>query len=86
MLDLSLPDMPGHEVARQIRQISPGTKVIICSLSDSAHLAAMAQEVRADGYFEKSSGPDDLYKLIVAVLRRNEQPNVTVRAARGNER
>jgi CheY-like chemotaxis protein len=70
MLDLSLPDMPGHEVARQIRQISPTTKVIICSLSDSAQLAAMAQDVRADGCFAKGSSPDDLHKVIASVLPR----------------
>jgi DNA-binding NarL/FixJ family response regulator len=89
MLDLSLPDMPGHEVARQIRQISPTTKVIICSLSDSAQLAVIAQEVRADGYFEKSSSPDDLHKLIASVLRqKNEQCHSSKRwlAARKDER
>lgn len=77
LLDLNLPDMPGHEVAQQIRQIAPTTKVIICSLSDSTHLAAMAQHVRADGYFAKDSSPDDLDKLIVTVLRQNERSKVT---------
>jgi CheY-like chemotaxis protein len=74
MLDLSLPDVPGYEVARRIRQTSPTTKVIICSLGDSAHLAMMAQHVRADGYFAKNSNFDDLHKLIVAVLQQNERP------------
>jgi two-component system, chemotaxis family, chemotaxis protein CheY len=73
MLDLSLPDVPGYEVARQIREISAATKVILCSLGDSDYLAMVAQHVSADGYFAKDSNFDDLHKLIATVLGRGER-------------
>jgi DNA-binding NarL/FixJ family response regulator len=82
MLDLSLPDMCGRDVARQIRQISPATKVIICSLSDSTHLAATAQDAQADGFFAKGSSPNDLHKLIASVLRQNDELSNVIRFER----
>jgi CheY-like chemotaxis protein len=68
ILDLNLPDIPGHEAARQIRQLSTATKIILCSLNDSAHLALMAQHAGADGYFTKGSSPSDLCKVIASAL------------------
>lgn len=60
ILDLNLPDIPGPEAARQIRQLSPATKIAVCSVSDSAHLSAMAQYAGADGYFTKGSSPAEM--------------------------
>lgn len=68
VIDLNLPDMSGHETARQIREISQSTKIIICSFCDPALLATMTQHMNADGYFTKGSDPLDLHKTIVSVL------------------
>jgi CheY-like chemotaxis protein len=70
VLDLNLPDVPGQEAARQIRQLSPATKIIICSLNDSAHLEAIAKHVGAEGYITKTSSPNDFHKTIAAVLKQ----------------
>lgn len=71
VLDLNFPDMPGHEVAQRIRQLCPTTKIIICSLSDSVHLAAITKLAGADGYFIKDSDSADLQKTITSVLSRD---------------
>jgi CheY-like chemotaxis protein len=68
LLDLNLPDMPGHEAVKQIRRVSAETKIIVCSFSDSAFLAATARYFGADGYFAKGSSPADLHKAITSVL------------------
>ena len=68
MLDLNLPDMSAQDAARQMRQLSPATKIILCSLSDSAHLATMAQHLGADGYFSKTASPEELHRMIDSVL------------------
>lgn len=68
MLDLNLPDMSGQEAARQIRQLSAGTKIIICSFNEPAHLEVIAKQVGADGYVTKTSSSDDFHKTIAAVL------------------
>jgi DNA-binding NarL/FixJ family response regulator len=68
MLDLNLPDMSGEDAARQVRQLSPATKIILCSLSESAHLAVLAEHLGADGYFSKTSSPEELHRTIVGVL------------------
>jgi DNA-binding NarL/FixJ family response regulator len=70
LLDLNLPDISGLDAVIKIRQHSPATKIIICSLNDSAHIAAMAQHVGADGHFTKTSSPEDLHKTIASVLSR----------------
>jgi CheY-like chemotaxis protein len=68
ILDLNLPDMPGYDTARQIRELSDATKIVICSSSDSAHLAIIAQHAGADGYFTKGSDPSELYQTIASLL------------------
>jgi len=78
LLDLNLPDMPGSHAAQQIRKLSTATKIIICSFNDSAHLAAMAEHLGADGYFPKGADPDDLLKTVAVVL------NSTLAGSDGN--
>ena len=68
LLDLNLPDISGLDAVLKIRQLSPATKIIICSFSDTGHIAAMAQHVGADGHFTKTSSPEDLHQTIAAVL------------------
>jgi DNA-binding NarL/FixJ family response regulator len=68
MLDLNLPDMSGQDAARQLRELSPTTKIILCSLSDPAHLATIAQHLGADGYFSKTASPEELHRMIDSVL------------------
>jgi DNA-binding NarL/FixJ family response regulator len=68
LLDLNLPDMPGSQVASQIRQASPSTKIIFCSFSDSTQLAFMAQKAGVDGYVMKGSSADEMSDTILSVL------------------
>src|ERR1700685_3199431 len=55
MLDLSLPDMLGETLAGRIRQLSPITKIVLCSLSDKRLLAQVAEHVQADGFISKTA-------------------------------
>jgi DNA-binding NarL/FixJ family response regulator len=68
LLDLSLPDMSGRETAQKLRQISPGTKIMICSLNDNSYLAAVAKDFGAHAFFDKTSSPDELCKSVSALL------------------
>jgi DNA-binding NarL/FixJ family response regulator len=68
VLDLNLPDMSGAQTATKIRQISPSPKIMICSFSDDSYLSALAKGLGVDGYFGKSSSPDELCKTVKDLL------------------
>jgi CheY-like chemotaxis protein len=68
ILDMNLPDTPGREVSHHVRQISPSTKIILCSASDPGYLAVMAQQLGADGYFSKIGDTEELHRTIASVM------------------
>ena len=64
VLDLSMPVMNGIEAAREIRKLSPKTKIVMFSMHDSARMAYEAKEAGADAYIVKSSGIDVIEKTL----------------------
>lgn len=61
LLDLRLPDMPGTEVLRKIREIEPTAKVVVLTASDDNDFIYEALEHGANAYVLKGSNPDELF-------------------------
>jgi DNA-binding NarL/FixJ family response regulator len=68
ILDLSMPVMGGLEAAREIRRVSPGTKILIFTMHDSPRLAAEVERAGADGYVSKTALSAELQKTITILL------------------
>lgn len=79
VLDLSMPDMPGFEVCRRIRQL-PGdlgsTWIIVLSALSAKLNTAQALEAGADAYMEKPLDLQILGGYIKNALRRMTQPRL----------
>ena len=69
VLDLGLPDVPGEEVAREIRARSDVPIVILTAKSDERDRIA-GLELGADDYVTKPFSPRELVLRVQAVLRR----------------
>lgn len=69
LMDLSMPVMGGIEATGLIRQMSPGTKILIVSLHDSAQVAEQAKKAGASAFLCKSRSAEDLIEAINTMLR-----------------
>jgi len=69
VLDLGLPDVPGGEVAREIRTLADIPIVILTARSDEEDKIA-GLELGADDYVTKPFSPRELALRVRAVLRR----------------
>jgi DNA-binding NarL/FixJ family response regulator len=69
MLDIGLPKLNGIEAARQIRQLSPSSKIIFLSQHNSVDVVQVALSAGAQGYVYKTDVQSDLLPAIEAVLR-----------------
>jgi DNA-binding response OmpR family regulator len=69
VLDLGLPDVPGEEVAREIRAGSDVPILILTAKSDQQDRIA-GLELGADDYVTKPFSPRELVLRVEAVLRR----------------
>ena len=54
LLDVSLPDMNGLEVATRLRAELPAIKILVISQHDSMHLLPVALAAGADGCVDKA--------------------------------
>lgn len=64
LLDLSLPDSPGLDVLKQIKQARPDISVIILSMHPDEQYGLRALKAGASGYLTKDCEIDDLIKAI----------------------
>jgi DNA-binding NarL/FixJ family response regulator len=69
LLDIGLPKLNGIEAARQIRQLSPNSKIVFLTTDDSLDVAQEALSTGAKGYVYKARARIDLLPAIEAVLR-----------------
>jgi DNA-binding NarL/FixJ family response regulator len=69
LLDIGLPTLNGIEAARQIRAISPASKILFVSENRSADVAKEALNTGADGYVVKSDAARELLSAVEAVLQ-----------------
>jgi len=69
LLDIGLPSLNGIEAARQIRKLSPKSKILFGSQESSADVVREALGTGAQGYFVKSDARNELLEGVHAVLR-----------------
>ena len=75
ILDLGLPDVPGEEVAREIRSASDVPILMLTAKSDERDRIA-GLELGADDYVTKPFSPRELVLRVQAILRRTRTPEV----------
>jgi DNA-binding NarL/FixJ family response regulator len=69
VIDLSLPDISGMELARQIRRQCPEVKIIALTVHEDRAYIHPVLEAGARGYLLKRSAADELLRAIRAVNR-----------------
>jgi DNA-binding NarL/FixJ family response regulator len=68
LLDISLPDISGIDVAVRIRQASPNSKILFLSQHDSIQVANEALKTGARGFVAKADAARELAGAIRTVL------------------
>ena len=71
LLDIGLPSLNGIEAARQIRTLSPESKIIFLSQESSADVIEAALSLGAWAYVVKTRAESDLLAAVDSVLRGN---------------
>jgi DNA-binding NarL/FixJ family response regulator len=69
VLDLSLPDMSGLDVARELRRLPQPPAILMQSGTIDRVIVEAALRVGASGYIDKGTSPDELIDAVHAVLR-----------------
>jgi len=69
VLDLGLPDVPGEEVARELRRLGP-MPILMLTAKSSEDDRIRGLELGADDYVTKPFSPRELLLRVHAVLRR----------------
>ena len=67
VVDISMPELDGIEVTRQIRDSLPHIKVLVLTMHESVHMVRRALAAGANGYLLKSDIVDFLPKAVRAV-------------------
>ena len=68
LLDIGLPKLNGIAVARQIRDLSPRSRIIFVSQESSTDIVQEALSLGTCGYVAKSQAQSDLLAAVDAVL------------------
>jgi DNA-binding NarL/FixJ family response regulator len=69
LLDIGLPKLNGIEAARQMRQVSPSSKIIFLSQNNDLDIVRAALGTGALGYVRKIDAGRELLSAVDAVLR-----------------
>lgn len=69
LLDIGLPILNGFEAARQIRTLSPTSKIVFVTQESSADVVQEALNIGASGYVVKADAGRELIAAVTAVLR-----------------
>jgi DNA-binding NarL/FixJ family response regulator len=72
LLDVGLPTLSGIEVARQIRKLSPKSKILFVSQESSVDVVREALGLGARGYVVKTDAGSELLEGVDAVLRGDQ--------------
>jgi DNA-binding NarL/FixJ family response regulator len=68
LLDIGLPRLNGLQAAREIRKLSPDSKIIFVSQESSPDVVQEALSLGALGYVAKTRAASDLLAAVEAVL------------------
>lgn len=68
LLDISLPKLNGIEVANEVRQASPNSKILFVSQENSAEMVREALNTGAHGFVVKTDAGTELLLAIDAVV------------------
>ena len=71
VLDISLPEVAGMEVARTLRLRAPEVKVLALSVHNEPHYVREMLRAGAAGYVDKSSALEELVRAIRLVMQGN---------------
>jgi DNA-binding NarL/FixJ family response regulator len=69
LLDIGLPNLDGIEAARQIREVSPNSKIVFLSADNSLDVVQTALSTGAQGFIHKARARSELLPAIDTVLR-----------------
>ena len=72
VLDIGLPTLNGIEAARQIRKLSPESKILFISQESSADVVQEAFNLGAQGYVVKTHAGSELLAAVAAVRQGGE--------------
>ena len=67
LLDLRMPGLPGIEAARQVRALSPQTRVLVVTAYDEEEYVLEALQAGAGGYLLKTAPAEELVEAVRAV-------------------
>lgn len=79
IIDISMPELDGVQVTRQVREAVPETKVIVLTMHESDQMIQNALNAGAHGYILKSDLTESLVKAVREVLsgKRSLTPKVS---------
>jgi DNA-binding NarL/FixJ family response regulator len=69
LLDISLPALNGLEAARQIRKVSPNSRILFVTSHNDPDLVQEAFRIGVLGFVLKSDAASDLFPAVSAVMR-----------------
>lgn len=72
LLDMSLPNTSGVEVAWKIRSIAPDVRIYFFSAYDIDDFKNLVNSSPADGFIQKSSLKSELHQMVQAELERRK--------------
>lgn len=86
LLDISLPDINGFEILKQIKLEKPRLPIIIFSMFSEDDYALFSLEAGASGYVPKDAAPSRILEAIRRVCRgeRYVSPELTEKLLAGN--
>ena len=67
ILDLSMPNMRGLEAMREIKRISPQTKILVLTMHKKKEFIRQVLEDGADGFLSKDDASSELIRAIATI-------------------
>jgi len=71
LMDINMTPVSGLEATKQIRKVSPGSRIIGVSMHSQPAYAKKMLQIGAKGYVTKNSSRDEMFKAILEVHKGN---------------